>query len=146
VAKVVRDATMRNYTVAERGIIADHNGHDDHDDDVGDQHNSKNDGRSLWGCGYPSDPLCKTWVDQHVDNVFGFPEIVRFSWAPAKKLLVEKAHAVMFAADNDDDNAEEDEQYQLGRKRQQQQMKEFLSTEPKRLPYFQRRGIRPIAL
>jgi ribonuclease H2 subunit A len=140
VAKVVRDATMRHYTVAERGIVTDN------DDNNNDDHN-KNDGRRLWGCGYPSDPLCKTWVAHHVDPVFGFPEIVRFSWAPAKKLLVEHAHAVLFAADNDDDNTEEDEQYQLGQKRQQQQqMKAFLSTEPKRLPYFQRRGIRSIGL
>jgi hypothetical protein len=58
--------------------------------------------------------------------------------------------AVRFAADDDDEDNEEDEQYKLAvvhsKKRQQQQMKAFLSTEPKRLPYFQRRGLRPIVI
>jgi hypothetical protein len=143
VAKVTRDATLRNYALPERQRSL---GSDDTTKD------NTNEDRQ-WGCGYPSDAYCKTWVERHFHPVFGFPEIVRFSWAPAKKLLLtsEDVAAVKFAADDDDeDNKEEDEQYKLAvvhsKKRQRQQMKAFLSTEPKRLPYFQRRGLQPIVI
>lgn len=119
VAKVTRDSLVRNYTIAEPLDID-----------------------TACGSGYPSDPACKAWVEKNVDDIFGFPEFVRFSWAPAKQRLLE-CKTVTFEADQDED-AEEDEQFKLGRKRQQQQMKSFLSSAPKRLPYFERRGIRPV--
>lgn len=34
-----------------------------------------------YGCGYPSDPDTKLWLTKHLDPVFGFPTIVRFSWS-----------------------------------------------------------------
>ncbi|KAL3667072.1 hypothetical protein V7S43_008014 [Phytophthora oleae] len=33
-----------------------------------------------FGSGYPSDPKTKAWLASHVDNVFVFPNIIRFSW------------------------------------------------------------------
>ncbi|KAG1709116.1 hypothetical protein DVH05_022748 [Phytophthora capsici] len=33
-----------------------------------------------FGSGYPSDPKTKAWLTSHVDNVFIFPNIIRFSW------------------------------------------------------------------
>ena len=41
-----------------------------------------------FGCGYPSDPATKAWLQNCYDQVFGFPSIVRFSWSTAKKMLV----------------------------------------------------------
>ncbi|POM78252.1 Ribonuclease H2 subunit A [Phytophthora palmivora] len=33
-----------------------------------------------FGSGYPSDPKTKAWLTTHMDNVFVFPNIIRFSW------------------------------------------------------------------
>jgi len=33
-----------------------------------------------FGSGYPSDPYSKGWLLRNVDPVFGFPNVVRFSW------------------------------------------------------------------
>ena len=51
---------------------------------------SPNKGREF-GSGYPSDPKCVEWMRENceVDRPFGFPDFVRFSWGPAKKLLGE---------------------------------------------------------
>lgn len=35
------------------------------------------------------DPETKVWMQQHLDAVFGFPSLVRFSWATCKVLLAE---------------------------------------------------------
>lgn len=42
------------------------------------------------GCGYPSDPKTKVWLRDYLDDGFGFPSIVRFSWGTAKKILEDK--------------------------------------------------------
>lgn len=44
-----------------------------------------------YGSGYPSDPVTKAWLRQHVDPVFGFPDFVRFSWSTAKNALESEA-------------------------------------------------------
>jgi ribonuclease H2 subunit A len=42
---------------------------------------------SAAGSGYPSDPKTKAWMEAHMDKVFGWPDVVRFSWLPAKDAL-----------------------------------------------------------
>lgn len=39
------------------------------------------------GSGYPGDEKTKAWALKHFDPVFGWPSIVRFSWAPARDAL-----------------------------------------------------------
>ncbi|UKK00021.2 ribonuclease [Theileria orientalis] len=39
------------------------------------------------GSGYPGDPNTKEFLTGNMDKVFGFPDIVRFSWSTAKNLL-----------------------------------------------------------
>lgn len=42
---------------------------------------------STAGSGYPGDPATKEWMKRNLDPVFGWPSVVRFSWAPAKDAL-----------------------------------------------------------
>ena len=67
VAKVTRDAQLRDWVFEERGPGA---------------RESKD-----WGCGYPGDEKTKRWLADNVDPVFGFPSVVRMSWATARTIL-----------------------------------------------------------
>lgn len=40
-----------------------------------------------YGCGYPSDPKAKQWLRRNFDPVFGFPNLVRFSWKTCSTIL-----------------------------------------------------------
>lgn len=100
------------------------------------------------GSGYPSDPICKQWMEQNQScPIFGYPDVVRFSWGPAKKALQAKAIPVAFCADEEIE--EEDEELaasmKIGLKRQRDHMRAFLGkTHPaakKRMPYFEQRHI-----
>eukprot|EP00043_Microstomoeca_roanoka_P015247 m.152525 g.152525 ORF g.152525 m.152525 type:complete len:416 (-) comp16214_c0_seq1:189-1436(-) len=80
-AKVVRDAVLEHWN-----------------------HPEKIDVDREFGCGYPSDPKTKAWLRANMDNVFGFPSVVRFSWQTAQSLLDQTAVAVTW-----EDDCEEDE-------------------------------------
>lgn len=43
-----------------------------------------------------SDPLTKKFIRDQIDNVFGYPMLVRFSWSTAELMLQEKAAACTF--------------------------------------------------
>ncbi|OMJ24235.1 Ribonuclease H2 subunit A [Smittium culicis] len=60
---------------------------------------------SAYGSGYPSDPKTKDWLNKNIDKVFGYPSIVRFSWATCQKLLETNAYKVNFHNDNDSDSS-----------------------------------------
>ena len=72
-------------------------------------------GKVDFGSGYPSDPKCKAWLkDTLQDKVFGYSDFVRFSWAPIKSRLKGEEQdvniqvvPVVFAADLDDDEMEQ---------------------------------------
>uniref|UniRef100_A0A1B6DU10 Ribonuclease n=1 Tax=Clastoptera arizonana TaxID=38151 RepID=A0A1B6DU10_9HEMI len=49
---------------------------------------------SSWGSGYPNDPVTKVFLESNIDQVFGFPQLVRFSWSTAEKILNENAATV----------------------------------------------------
>ncbi|NWR95904.1 RNH2A Ribonuclease, partial [Furnarius figulus] len=40
-----------------------------------------------YGSGYPNDPKTKEWLRRNLEPVFGFPQLVRFSWGTAQGLL-----------------------------------------------------------
>ncbi|KAA8497930.1 Ribonuclease H2 subunit A [Porphyridium purpureum] len=41
----------------------------------------------VFGSGYPGDPSTKAWLRAHLHPVFGFPNLVRFSWSTIPSLL-----------------------------------------------------------
>lgn len=122
VAKVVRDRMIESWKFSEQQLDAETN----------------------FGSGYPSDPVCKKWMEKHLQcKIFGFPDAVRFSWGPAKKALEKDAIAVMFEADEEDDD---DAEGRAVKKRQQLQMSIFLGQQAsakkrKRYPFFERRNL-----
>ncbi|CAN8023859.1 unnamed protein product [Ixodes persulcatus] len=52
-----------------------------------------------YGSGYPNDPATKKFLSAHMDNVFGFPSLVRFSWSTAEKVLEDNAATVSWDED-----------------------------------------------
>ena len=106
-----------------------------------------------FGSGYPSDPKCKEWMQANLcDAVFGWPDLVRFSWGPAKKNLLKEGAAVVFEADDEEEenttSMHMSQEEMAGRKRQQEQMNSFLkkgrAKEQQRLPYFERRNLKAV--
>jgi hypothetical protein len=143
VAKVIRDRIISKWRFTERNVNETHT--------------------TNFGSGYPSDPICKEWIEEHSqkkgDPIFVLPDAVRFSWGPIKKLLSSSTDSsdnvvsVIFVADeNDSEDMDDDETHKvrLGIKRQQDQMNVFLGrrtmadTPPKRLPYFEKRKLQPV--
>jgi ribonuclease H2 subunit A len=93
----------------------------------------------LTGSGYPSDPKCKAWMEDLQDPLFGYCDLIRFSWAPTKTRLADKGRGVTFQADVDDED-EDDLQLQQG-------MTSFLGgggKKRKRVGYFEKRKLRVV--
>ncbi|KAI8874419.1 hypothetical protein GQ42DRAFT_159774 [Ramicandelaber brevisporus] len=79
VAKVVRDQVLHSWQFAE--------------------------GREWskqWGCGYPSDEQTVRWLKSTFDPVFGFPQVVRFSWSTCENLVVDKGAKGVWMSDLED--------------------------------------------
>lgn len=74
VAKVTRDHALKVWQFHE-GLAMDH---------------------TEFGSGYPGDPLTKKFIREQIDNVFGYPLLVRFSWSTAETMLLEKAATCTF--------------------------------------------------
>uniref|UniRef100_A0A915PW53 Ribonuclease n=1 Tax=Setaria digitata TaxID=48799 RepID=A0A915PW53_9BILA len=66
VAKVKRDRVLRNWLFPEGAINVPPGG---------------------YGSGYPGDPSTKSFLLGAIDEVFGYPNLVRFSWKTAEVLL-----------------------------------------------------------
>jgi len=85
-AKVVRDRTLAGWRCPERLQL---------------------DLQKL-GSGYPADPATKRFLQTDLDPVFGFPSVVRFSWATCQTILDKSAVPVQW----EEDDAEESEAVQ----------------------------------
>lgn len=80
VAKVTRDHTLKVWHFCE-GLEMNH---------------------KEFGSGYPGDPLTKKFIREQIDNVFGYPLLVRFSWSTAELMLQDKAAACTFEEVDDE--------------------------------------------
>jgi ribonuclease H2 subunit A len=119
VAKVARDRMIESWKFTE-------------------QPNFEAVGGLNFGSGYPSDPKCQKWMESNLmDPVFCFPDLVRFSWGPARADVDEGGVKVAWEDEEDEDEA--------AIKKQQEQMKAFLGgagsqkKKKPRLAYFEKR-------
>ena len=58
-----------------------------------------------FGSGYPSDARTSDWLKAHSDPVFGFPSLIRFSWATAREHM--EKHCVQVKWEHDDEENQE---------------------------------------
>lgn len=63
-AKTTRDSALHEWEVTENGLLSTDR-----------------------GSGYPGDETTKKWLRSALDPVFGFPNLVRFSWGTTRTLL-----------------------------------------------------------
>ena len=56
-----------------------------------------------FGSGYPGDPKTKNWLKSSFDPVFGFPNLVRFSWKTSSNFLGENGGATFVWEDYEDE-------------------------------------------
>ncbi|KAJ3020805.1 Ribonuclease H2 subunit A [Thoreauomyces humboldtii] len=82
-AKVTRDAELRGWQYVETRL--------------------EDTFSTRFGSGYPSDPNTVKWLADHMDPVFGYPQIIRFSWATCAKQLDERAFTVNWPADDEEE-------------------------------------------
>jgi ribonuclease H2 subunit A len=98
-----------------------------------------------WGCGYPSDVNTKRWMKDNLQPTFGWPDLVRFSWGPAKEVMdkepeVHGAHVVRWPPEEGEE----------GTSQQRDSMAAFLSSASKRQKVERHRllheaGLEPVA-
>lgn len=69
-AKVTRDKCVKGWEFAEGNIVVPETG---------------------YGSGYPGDPATKDFLEKCVDPIFGYPNLVRFSWQTVANVLDRKA-------------------------------------------------------
>ncbi|CAG8499743.1 22180_t:CDS:2, partial [Cetraspora pellucida] len=73
-AKVTRDQVLKHWTFVEKGLKSS----------------------KIFGSGYPSDPNTMYWLKNNMDPVFGFPQVMRFSWSTCDNLLKKLAAPVIW--------------------------------------------------
>ncbi|KAJ5072980.1 ribonuclease h2 subunit a [Anaeramoeba ignava] len=64
-AKHTRDSLLRKWVFIEKGLSVNKN----------------------FGSGYLSESVVHSWLKENIDDIFGFPTIVRFSWYPTLELM-----------------------------------------------------------
>ncbi|KAL0019377.1 hypothetical protein WJX77_001826 [Trebouxia sp. C0004] len=80
VAKVTRDRGLRDFVIREEAIA----------------------GGQDYGSGYPGDPVTIRWLEANVKMVFGYSDVVRFSWQTTTRLLEDAACKVQWENEAED--------------------------------------------
>eukprot|EP01094_Clydonella_sp_ATCC50884_P020101 TRINITY_DN4097_c0_g4_i2.p1 TRINITY_DN4097_c0_g4~~TRINITY_DN4097_c0_g4_i2.p1 ORF type:complete len:272 (-),score=72.82 TRINITY_DN4097_c0_g4_i2:29-844(-) len=84
-AKVIRDFKLKNW-YRER---------------MSEGHNEQ------FGSGYPGDATTKEWLRHCIDPLFGFPDIVRFSWRTCEDLLGKRGHSITWTYFEEDEETDQ---------------------------------------
>ncbi|KAL6071041.1 Ribonuclease H2 subunit A [Balamuthia mandrillaris] len=84
-AKVIRDKYLEAWKFKETGVAFSRN----------------------FGSGYPADPFTVKWLDNHLEPVFGYPSLIRFSWRTCSKLLEDRAIKVTWEGDEEEEENSE---------------------------------------
>jgi len=87
-----------------------------------------------WGSGYPADPTTKKFLAENVDPIFGFPQLVRFSWSTVGLILKTKGVKVEWEEDEEQNNSQKSVQNFFVKKSEGPMRKH---------PYFNHRKIKP---
>mmetsp|Transcript_4176 Transcript_4176/g.6330 ORF Transcript_4176/g.6330 Transcript_4176/m.6330 type:complete len:369 (+) Transcript_4176:121-1227(+) len=135
VAKVSRDKMVESWKWSESGFEPN--------------------GGLDFGSGYPSDPKCKKWLDQNLlDPVFCFPDLVRFSWGPAKNAAKDKGVLVEWEADEDDEDIQDSDgvarqqlsmsSFVIGGKNKEAKKENLRVMKKRRTGYFEKIGLRSV--
>jgi len=81
-AKVTRDHCLKDWKFIEKNIPVD---------------------MSTAGSGYPADEISKKWLEESCDPVFGWTQVVRFSWSTCTVLLDQKAKVVNWGDEDEEE-------------------------------------------
>ncbi|KAG2186400.1 hypothetical protein INT43_002838 [Umbelopsis isabellina] len=76
VAKVTRDAILKKWKFIEPTLSESIS--------------------QVFGSGYPSDPNTVRWLNENLDPVFGYPNVIRFSWSTTATILEKNGKAVIW--------------------------------------------------
>lgn len=118
IAKVTRDRALEGWVMKEEGSIP-----------IG----------RRFGCGYPGDEDTKAWLQEHKSPVFGFPSLVRFSWATCKTVLDESCVPVFWEGEEQADSEVPDRHRKRNRA-------EFESSAAQRHAYFRTRQLQRVEI
>ncbi|RMB93813.1 hypothetical protein DUI87_29805 [Hirundo rustica rustica] len=90
-----------------------------------------------YGSGYPNDPKTKEWLRRNLHPIFGFPQLVRFSWGTAQTLLQQGGVPVHWADEDPTDDPTAPPSV----------LSFFARSPPQRTPhrFFQERNLRALA-
>ncbi|CDJ64668.1 ribonuclease hi large subunit, putative [Eimeria necatrix] len=64
---------------------------------------------TVYGTGYPGDRVTITFLKEYMDPVFGFPELVRWSWQTAKELFEKEGMPTVWYEEVEDEEGQEGE-------------------------------------
>lgn len=82
-AKVIRDSSLRAWRSSKER--------------EGEGGEGGREAREEVGSGYPGDPTTKRWLESHLDPIFGFEDVVRFSWKTVDEVLEGRGAEVAWA-------------------------------------------------
>lgn len=120
VAKVIRDQCLRTWQFKEKGVEFSRE----------------------FGSGYPADPFTKQWLEGSLDKLFGYPTLIRFSWATTDNMLEDHdAHAVAWEADVNDDGKGKKGKKQVQRTAALVRRATFMTPRSTRWNYYAKRGM-----
>lgn len=121
VAKVVRDEIVENWEYIENnGVIKFSNNK---------------------GSGYPADPYTKAWLKNSFNEVFGYPNIVRFSWSTVSKVLLKEAKKNIFVDFSDEPDKTERKNYVAEMEKEKNTTINGFVNKRERFDYYKKRGL-----